>query len=332
MMNEKKIKVLFIAGNGRSGSTILHNVLGQIDGFCALGELREIWLRGAIKNWWCGCGTAFHDCDFWQEVLTDAYGAPDAVDVQKMYEQTESLRIPHLPLTFLPGWRKKKIERLRPYLDQLTKLYQAIQATTNSRVIIDSSKNPSYGYLLRFIPEIDFYVLHYMRDSLPVSYSWSKKKEFQPGIYMVQKKPSSSAMQWNARNVTAEIFLRSRPEKFMRLRYEDFIEYPQTAVSAILSMLGEADVSLPFSASHTVELNKVNHSVFGNAVRFQNGPVTLRMDNRWRSQMARKDKLAVSALTWPLRLRYGYLQPGSPSPRQDHKRNELGEKSAVVEN
>ena len=27
------VKVLFIAGGGRTGSTMLHNVLGQIDGF-----------------------------------------------------------------------------------------------------------------------------------------------------------------------------------------------------------------------------------------------------------------------------------------------------------
>lgn len=308
-MSDKKIKVLFIAGNGRSGSTILHNVLGQIDGFCALGELREIWLRGAIKNRWCGCGAPFHECAFWQEVLTTAYGAPDAIDIHQMYQQTESFRIPHLPLTFLPGWRQREIKRLRPYLTQLTKLYQAIQTTTGCRVIIDSSKNPSYGYLLRFIPEIELYVLHYVRDAPPVAYSWSKKKEFQPGVYMVRKKPADSAMQWNVRNLTSELFMRTPPGKFIRLRYEDFIEKPQAAISTILSMLGEANLPLPFSDSHTVELNEANHSVFGNAVRFQNGPVTLRMDNRWRNQMSRKDKLIVSALTWPLRFRYGYFTP-----------------------
>ena len=49
-MNDEKVKVLFIAGNGRSGSTLLHNILGQRAGFGALGERREIWVRGARKN------------------------------------------------------------------------------------------------------------------------------------------------------------------------------------------------------------------------------------------------------------------------------------------
>ena len=305
-MNDEKVKVLFIAGNGRSGSTILHNILGQIDGFCALGELREIWLRGAIKNYLCGCGNPFHDCAFWRQVLTTAYGGPDAIDVQEMYRLTESFRIPHLPFTYLPGWRKKEIERLRPYLNELTKLYQAIQAISGSRVIVDSSKNPSYGYLLRFIPEIELYVLHYMRDSPAFAKKKKKKKEFQPGIYMVRKKPIRCAMQWNARNLTAELFMRPQAKQFLRLRYEDFIENPQASLASILEMVGESGRALPLLASHVVDLNQTNHSVFSNEVGFKKGPVTLRLDNRWRTNMDLRQKLAVSALTWPLRLRYGY--------------------------
>jgi len=32
-------KVLFITGRGRSGSTILDNLLGQLDGFFSLGQV-----------------------------------------------------------------------------------------------------------------------------------------------------------------------------------------------------------------------------------------------------------------------------------------------------
>lgn len=308
-MNEEKLKVLYIAGNGRSGSTILHNILGQLDGFCALGELRYIWERGMMKNWLCGCGVSFHDCVMWQQVMTAAFGGADAIDAREMFRYTESFRIQHLPLMLLPGQQEREMERLRPYLGQLTKLYQAIQSTTGSRVIVDSSKNPSYGYLLRFIPEIELYVLHFTRDSLGTAYSWAKKKEFQPGIYMNRKKPLKSALQWDVRNLSAEFFLRLQPERFIYLRYEDFIENPQSSVAAILNMLEETDVPLPFTGSHTVTLNHANHSVFGNAVRFQQGPVTLSPDDRWRDKMSKQHKLTVAALTWPLRLKYGYLRP-----------------------
>ncbi len=43
MSQVKTERVLFIAGPGRSGSTLLDLLLGQIDGFTSTGELRLIW-------------------------------------------------------------------------------------------------------------------------------------------------------------------------------------------------------------------------------------------------------------------------------------------------
>ena len=38
-MSGERVKVLYIAGSGRSGSTILDRILGQLDGFFSVGEL-----------------------------------------------------------------------------------------------------------------------------------------------------------------------------------------------------------------------------------------------------------------------------------------------------
>ena len=38
----KPVKVLYVAGLGRSGSTILANTLGQVEGFFSGGELNFI--------------------------------------------------------------------------------------------------------------------------------------------------------------------------------------------------------------------------------------------------------------------------------------------------
>jgi hypothetical protein len=46
--------------------------------------------------------------------------------------------------------------------------------------------------------------------------------------------------------------------------------------------------------------------VFGNPVRFRDGPVTLRLDDQWRREMSWRDRAVVNALTGPLRLGYGY--------------------------
>ena len=38
-------RVLYILGWGRSGSTVLGNILGEVDGFFCAGELHYLWER-----------------------------------------------------------------------------------------------------------------------------------------------------------------------------------------------------------------------------------------------------------------------------------------------
>jgi hypothetical protein len=63
---------------------------------------------------------------------------------------------------------------------------------------------------------------------------------------------------------------------------------------------------LPFTSSNEIRIDRPAHSVFGNATRFQQGYITLRADERWRAEMPPADQRKVTALTWPLRRRYGY--------------------------
>lgn len=302
-------KVLFIAGGGRTGSTMLHNVLGQIDGFAAVGELRYIWGRGVLNNQLCGCGLRFADCPFWSEVMRRAFGGVDAAFAREMLAWTESHRIRHLPLAAFGVTRRRQLQRLDRYRQRLGQLYTAIQSVSGCRVLVDSSKNPSYGYVLQHTAAVDPYFLHFVRDAPPVSYSWGKHKEFEPGVPMARKRPAASALQWLARNATAELFLTKDPSRRMRLRYEDAMRSPREHVRSIVRWVGEEPSGLPFVTEHEAHLDRPNHSVFGNSVRFQHGPVTLRRDETWRHQMARRDRYLVEAITLPLRVRYGYVRP-----------------------
>ena len=85
-----KVKVLFIAGPGRSGSTLLDMLLGQINGCYSTGELRFIWSRGFEQNQLCGCGKPFRECEFWTEVVKEAFGGFEDID----YARIEELREP----------------------------------------------------------------------------------------------------------------------------------------------------------------------------------------------------------------------------------------------
>ena len=70
----RPVKVLYVAGLGRSGSTILANTLGQVEGFFSGGELNFIWKHALIENRLCGCGRPSRECPFWGPVFNGEFG------------------------------------------------------------------------------------------------------------------------------------------------------------------------------------------------------------------------------------------------------------------
>lgn len=308
-MNNGKIKVLYIAGWGRSGSTILDSILGQIDGFFSGGELCFIWNRSLIENRLCGCGVPFRQCEVWREVLNKAFGGIDKIDAQEMLRLGGNARTRYLLLTLIPQGRDLLVSRFGKYLDNLERLYQAIQCVTGSRVIIDSSKFPSYGYVLGIIPTIDLHVVHLIRDSRAVAYSWQRSKSLPDTVspvYMDRYNPVQSSLLWNTMAIATEVFLRHLPRCYTRLRYEDFVDKPQESIEHILNLVEEEAPHLPFVTEREVKMG-INHTASGNPVRFRTGTVELRLDKEWETRMEKADKVIVTALTWPLLLQYGYL-------------------------
>jgi hypothetical protein len=49
-----------------------------------------------------------------------------------------------------------------------------------------------------------------------------------------------------------------------------------------------------------------SHTVAGGRIRMKHGPITLKLDEKWRREYPAGPRRLVAALTWPLRLRYGY--------------------------
>jgi hypothetical protein len=303
-----QVKVLYITGWGRSGSTILGNILGEIDCFSHVGEVRSLW-DNLIKNKLCGSGKPLMDSALWRNVLNEAFDGMERIDAHEMISLRESVsRTRHIPLMLIPGATTLLTPRLEQYLDVLTKLYVAIRACTASKVVVDSSKMPSYGYLLGMIPIIDLYIVHLIRDPRATAYSWLRKKpslDTSNETYLPQYSCTKTALLWSIFNLTAEAFWGRSRERYIMLRYEDFVEKPQEAVKRILDLLEEPN-RLPFVGEREVELG-VNHTIAGNPDRFQRGKVELRSDTEWEDKMRHLDKTIVTALTWPLLLRYEYI-------------------------
>lgn len=305
------LKVVFVAGSGRSGSTILDRTLGQLDGFFSVGELCNLWERGLLARRRCGCGVPVPDCPVWAAVLAEAFGGPDGVDAGRLAAITRRrLHLRSVPTALLG--RDGRHGTGDDYRDALTRLYRAVQRQTGCRVLVDSSKSPVYARLLAAAPGLDVAVVHLVRDPRATAWSFLRQKrlpDFGDDRLMQRQHPLVSARRWSLWQTVTELLWRGRSGRYLRLRYEDFVCDPQPAVRAIVALAGEQPAGWPFTGPATVRL-AATHSVSGNPNRFGTGEVQFRADEEWRRAMRPADQVMVTALTWPLLLRYHYpLRP-----------------------
>lgn len=308
------VKVLYVMGAGRSGSTVLDNILGELDGFASVGELHNLWKRGLVRGGECGCGRPLSVCEVWQSVLSTA---AESLDISRIdapsvrSSQEEALQMRHtrkIARANRPsGWPE-----LDAYVEVLTEIYRAIGRVMDARVVVDSSKRPPTAAALHLTAGIEPYYLHLVRDPRAVAYSRTRHKVAH-GREMRKASAGRTTGRWLLHNSLAEIVHHHVPAKrYLFLRYEDFVRRPRLSIESIVRFIGEVPAQWPFVDDRTVTLT-ANHTAAGNPSRFKTGPVEIREDNEWRVRMRRTDMFVATALAAPLMRRYGY------SPR---RRNE----------
>ena len=62
-------KVLYIGGTGRTGSTMLDQLLGQFAGYFSGGEMAFFWSRGIAADAICACGEPVRTCAVWSHAI-----------------------------------------------------------------------------------------------------------------------------------------------------------------------------------------------------------------------------------------------------------------------
>jgi len=309
-----QVRVLYVGGIGRSGSTLIERLIGQLPGACPVGELVYLYERGIDWGERCGCGQPFHECLFWRQVGKAGFGGWDEVDARRIgalrFRVDRNRYIPALAGRVLRPARRQALDE---YTSYYARLYGAIRDVSGCHLVVDSSKHPSLAHCLRWRNDIDLRVLHLIRDSRAVAYSWSsrvRRPDTDEESYMWRYSPAMAAGQWDAQNAAFHLLARLGCPT-MRLRYEDFIAAPEAALRRVADFAGlPSQAGFPFlgtdGASSWVELDSA-HSVSGNPMRFATGKIPIRRDERWRTCLPKVQRRAVTALTFPLLASYGYL-------------------------
>ncbi len=302
-------RVLVVGGWGRCGSTLLDMLLGQMEGFVSAGEVRELWLRGCVEDRPCGCGAPFSSCVFWSQVGKEAFGGWDRLDLETIlrarYRWDRPWGLPRL----LASGEGHRVGDVEVYADALGRLMRAIATVAGASVVVDSSKIPTHTLLLARSRDLDVRMVHLVRDSRGVAFSNQKHvvKSVTAGepTLLPRYGALNSAVRYDLYNAANGALARRFGSAWRRLRYEDLVAEPEARLRELARHAGESvPDELPFLHGRQVTLG-TNHLVDGNPVRFARD-LTLSVDDEWRRRLGERDRLTMSALTWPLLRRYSY--------------------------
>jgi hypothetical protein len=282
-------------------------MLGAVPGCVAVGEICFLAVRALLGRTVCGCGADVRDCPFWGAVLQRF---PDVERLARDLAPFEEFG------TNRGAWRQLAARlggghgrRFDAYREALRDLYGAVLAVGPWDTIVDSSKFPPYGAILAALEDFDVTVLHLVRDSRGVCYSWTKRQVYAHTpdgvVHMRQHGIMGSLGRWWIYNVGAWLLGRKAGVDYIRVRYEDFSDDPN---GVFLSLCERLEKPLPdglFVGPRTVRLG-LGHQLAGHPLRFREGDVEIREDLGWQGGLAPAQRLVVKALTFPLSLLFGY--------------------------
>lgn len=304
------MRVLFLGGLGRSGTTLVERVLGELPGTCALGEVVHLWRRDVRDDERCGCGLRFSGCDFWTAVGETAFGGWRYVDTYRVLALQRAVeRTRHIPWLAAPRLSGDRGALVTEYADYYARVYAAAAAVTGATLVVDSSKHAALAFCLRWARSLDLRVVHVVRDPRGVAYSWTKsvpRPETDGTAEMTRYQPARSALLWNAHNAAFSLLGR-RGVPVHRIRYEEFVAEPVRAIRELADFAGLdlTGADLSFVDGAHADLG-TGHSAAGNPMRFTVGRVPLCRDDAWRAALPARQRRLVGALTAPLLSKYGY--------------------------
>ena len=259
--------LIYIGGYGRSGSTLLESLLTIRPDVLACGEIAGC-LRARIDRG-CTCGQSRTECSIWGPVYSRPGGPRGMTHAE-------------LTLALLEG------------------------ASGDYGFLVDSSKTAwgalSAPFKLRRALGNRFHLVHVVRD--PRGAFWSnaggtRKRGLVRFPFLQHLKTS---LGWWVANLSCELFSWRYPASYTRVRYEEVASSHQAVLESLFGALskGEAQALDP-----GVRNNR--HQLYGNHNRYKDfTPADVREDARWKTAMPGAQRAFVSALTWPLRLKYGY--------------------------
>lgn len=321
-------QLVYIAGSGHSGSTLLDMLLGGHDQMSDLGEVHRLSMAAckSSKPFLCTCGESVRECFFWNKVAQELQALLDVNDPDilekhpttcaKNAEVTndgEYLRKPQkakrYPISLnrvamVIGSKKlqsllslvsEDVRRHKAIIRNSLLVYEAVRRAWDTPIIIDSTKNPARLKGLYLAADDGFHVLHLIRDGRAVAYSRMRRT----GLSITR-----CARIWVAEQRKLKLVLLTVPKNLItQVHYEDLATKPEQELARICRVLG-----IDYQPSMLRFRSDDRHSIGGNPMRFKEGEIQVRFDERWRREMRREDIETFQKIGGKVNRSYGYRE------------------------
>jgi hypothetical protein len=301
--DESVPKVVYIAGYGRSGSTLLDILLGNASRTAGCGELWGFFRvcdAGAVQE-----RTDHTLPDFWQEVCAafrrrmDGY--TDAESVRTARRHFEELQALPLLLFGLVSRRSRST-----YSRSQRALLGAIREKSDCEVVVDSSKTTRHcagrPLALTRLAGVKVQVIHLVRDGRAVL--WSQLRGSNAKLEKNAEDPRlawavpRTLYSWTMSNLACWLQGCVLPAgSVLRVRYEDLVANPEMELTRISIFTG-LDLRPVIERITHGEPIPPGLQFAGNRMRLS-GISQIRDDTEWQSRLPWLPRLAYWFFCWP---------------------------------
>jgi hypothetical protein len=255
-------RILYIAGYSRCGSTLVDMVLNSSVRIASTGELTYLHDEAAARARMCTCGAAYGDCARYGDWLA-ARPTGEGAMVRRVERRNALGKL-------LAG--SVAAEDARAYRAYGQSLFRHIARQTGADIIVDSSKSARDAagrpLALSRLAGLDVRILHLTRDPRQTVQSYVERGS----NWVLEGHRAKGVLEsWRpipgwvlANRVGRCLGHEIGADRYMHLRFEDFLSDPATALRRIGAFIG-ADLEdtidrvagqHPFSAGHMVGGNR----------------------------------------------------------------------------
>jgi hypothetical protein len=270
-----RVRIVYILGSGRCGSTLLDAILGTGSAQISAGELDALpraMRRSTAGDEWgtlttCSCGRPISRCELWTAVWQDigrSYGVDSFQDAVSVYERV-LVSLPQILAARALGTR-----RFRDQLDHLGFVARSIAEHSGRTVVVDSSKNPARGWMYELLSREQFDVrfVHLVRDGRAVVDS--NLKHFDPTLSGPSPPPwgpaataGYSTLYWLYMNLHSSLLGRKAKGRYVRVNFDRLMVAPRREIERLGREL-DLDLSEALERIGTDRPMERGHIVLGN--------------------------------------------------------------------